>query len=284
MTHLVSMNIETEVKDALVDFKKRYAILEANTPTLRKRAYQVRHDVFVREKTWESDEDAEHQENDAYDPIARHGLVFDKGSGCDIGVVRVVCSQLETGLMPALPMLKHLPADHPLHDPAALAMYSEASRFCVVEQMRRRQGEAESEMGLGGYTVDSGDGAVTERRRLPYAPFGLIQFIARCTVENGSCGVMAVMEPFLIRALAKFGFEFFPVADAIEFRGTRYPTLLPDIAVALDKVWKKSEETWAIVSDDGMLHDLALEVCHDRENSDFLERVAATMRPLSDIR
>lgn len=232
-------------------------MLEANTPHLRKRAYQVRFDVFGREKRWEDEGQQAYDERDEYDAAARHGLLVERGEGLDIGTVRVVIPGTGSPQRFAMPIQSHISGGL-LNDTDIVAIVCEASRFCVVEDYRRRFAESLFSIGMTGGSSDPGKRR--ERRVLPFAPLALIQFIIRCALEERRPVVSALMEPFLIGMLSKFGILFLPIAPPVEFRGTRYPCVLSDVLNMFERMRTTQPLVWEVVTDGGVLHDLALEV------------------------
>lgn len=238
-------------------FRETFAILEANTPHLRKRAHQVRFDVFGREKQWEDESYQAYDERDEYDATSRHGLLVERKSGLDIGTVRVVIPGASSPQRFAMPIQSHVTGGL-FNDPNIVGIACEASRFCVVDAYRRRLGELAS-------TVSASDKAYGpekkhERRLLPFAPLALIQFIVRSALEERRPVVSALMEPFLIKMLSQFEIRFLPVAPPVEFRGTRYPCVLDNMLKTLDRMRITKPLAWQIVSDGGILHELASDI------------------------
>ena len=139
-------------------------MLEANTPHLRKRAYQVRFDVFGREKRWEDEGQQAYDERDEYDAAARHGLLVERGEGLDIGTVRVVIPGAGSPQRFAMPIQSHISGGL-LNDADIVAIACEASRFCVVEDYRRRFAESLFSIGMTGGSPDPEKRR--ERRVLP---------------------------------------------------------------------------------------------------------------------
>ncbi len=238
-------------------FQETFAILEANTPHLRKRAHQVRFDVFGREKHWEDERDQAYDERDEYDVTSRHGLLVERKSGLDIGTVRVVIPGASSFQRFAMPIQSHVTGGL-FNNPDIAGITCEASRFCVVDDYRRRLGELASTVGASGKA--HGPEKEHERRLLPFAPLALIQFIVRSALEERRPVVGALMEPFLIRMLSQFEIRFLPVAPPVEFRGTRYPCVLDNMLRTLDRMRTAKPMAWQIVSDGGALHELASDI------------------------
>ena len=89
---------------------------------------------------------------------------------------------------------------------------------------------------------------------MPNFTLGLMNGIVRMSAENGISEWFAVMEPTLLRLLARFGIYFSPIGPVVDYHGMRQPCHA-DINNLLERVRKERPEVWEIITDNGRLLD-----------------------------
>ncbi len=110
---------------------------------------------------------------------------------------------------------------------------AEISRFAISKQFRRRMGE--ERFADTGFAYPRLRSDYSERRLLPHITFGLLRGILEICLEYEIAVLAAVMEPALLRILARFGLDFEPLGPLVEHHGLRQPCLAEIVAL-----WEQS--------------------------------------------
>lgn len=235
---------------------RTFDIVHAQTDELRERAFRLRYDVFCRENKFEPATDPTEMERDAYDRKAIHFLMVHRDSGDDAGTVRILLPD-EGNLQESFP-LQEL-CDHPLllidHKVRKMA---EISRLCMAHRFRRRPMDGkilpayyETEM----RDVDKGLGRFF-RRRIPYAPLGLLKAAFEASMEFGIPDMVTSMDPNYFRTMKRIGLSYRVLGPRINYHGKQQPVVF-NIKNVLDNMMLENPECWEIVSDQGRLHKMA---------------------------
>jgi len=85
---------------------------------------------------------------------------------------------------------------------------------------------------------------------MPLLSLGLIHAITKMALANGITHVCAVMEPALLRLLARLGVEFKALGPGVEYHGVRQPCYARVLEL-LDQLRLMQPENWAIVTNGG---------------------------------
>ena len=193
----------------------------------RRRAYALRYDVYC-EETGYLDKAANPGalERDEHDAHSLHSILIHKKSGFAAGTVRLVlprpgqpgCAQPARLFAPALDAL----------DEAILpqATTGEISRFSVHPSFRRRMGD-----GLHARIFEGGDGDMDPRRVIPHITLGLMASIFEMVRTAKLTHLCAIIDPALLRLLARLGIRFTPVGGTVEFHGPRQPVIASGAAM-----------------------------------------------------
>ncbi len=82
----------------------------------------------------------------------------------------------------------------------------------------------------------------------------LVQFVLRESVKHNVLFWTAVMEPKLLRLLARLGICYTPIGPLVEYHGIRQPCYcyLPDM---LENARRAQRQGWEVLTDGGVLHD-----------------------------
>ena len=89
---------------------------------------------------------------------------------------------------------------------------------------------------------------------MPNITLGLMNGIVRMSVEHGITEWFAVMEPTLLRLLARFGIYFSPIGPMVNYHGMRQPCYAT-IENLLGRVRKERIDVWEFITDNGRLLD-----------------------------
>lgn len=232
-------------------FMQQFEIVTADTPVLIDEAHKLRYQVYCEEKGFE---DAaaypDRREYDEYDFRSVHSLIRHRASGLFVGVVRLVLPASGPDHAP-LPMERHCHLDLARTHPALHALpresIGEISRFSVSKIFRRRIAEEGVIYGLGGQ-----DGCPPEidRRLLPHITLGLIAAFIRMCAAHDIRYCYAVMEPTLLRFLARFGIQFSTLGSAVDYRGLRVPAFIS--AADLERVRRTRADLWELIGGDAL--------------------------------
>jgi N-acyl amino acid synthase of PEP-CTERM/exosortase system len=226
-------------------FESSFSVIPATTDELRKKVYQLRHQVYCEELGYEPRR-ASGLEHDAFDARSLHCLLFHKPSQTYAGCVRLVLPDIQDADEP-LPFEnscgQSLEWNFDQAGETPRENYGEISRLAITANFRRRRSEAGLNDEAGGALDDLAD---NERRLFPSVAMGLYVAITAMGLNQGLDGVFAMMEPRLARQLRRFGIVFTQVGAQVEHRGVRAPffihrndlsnTLKPHCRELLEKI------------------------------------------------
>jgi len=184
------------------DFSERYQILIANTDTLRKDVYRLRHQVFCEKLGYEMD-NHDGLESDEFDSDSLHVLLRERISEIPVGCFRLVMPQ-RTGRI-WLPFdLYGVP-----HVDRSLFNWNHVNHARSVEVSRLAL-QTPSKLSL----LSKGESTQYLATALFY---GVTAMIVRLNVEN----VFMVIEPCLGRLTSRFGIKLDQISPAFEYYGQR---------------------------------------------------------------
>jgi N-acyl-L-homoserine lactone synthetase len=209
---------------AIAAVRDQFDITVADSPALRRDAFQLRHQVYCLERGYEPG--LGDIETDAFDSQARHVLLRHRATGEVLGTVRIVLAVPNVGYE-SFPMqqacapglLKHLP----------LAGTGEISRFAISKDRRHVAGPAAALMRLG-----------------------LVQGLVRVSRDEGITHWCAVMERTLLRLLQSSGIHFEPLGPLIEYHGIRQPAAC-HLGSMLARMQREQPLIWSLLTQDGTL-------------------------------
>ena len=229
-------------------YDSHFEITAAENAEQLKAAFRLRYDVYCVENAFEDPADNPFgMETDAYDPGALHSLLLRRGTGEVVGTVRLIlplprCGMEGTGL-PIREVCHH---DLVQQNNAILpwASTAEISRFAVSKRLRRR---ATDQKTVGGFAEPDGI-----RRHIPDTSLGLMQAIVAMAARADVTHVCAVMEPCLLRMLARLGIHFFPLGPQVIYHGRRQPCF-SDLDELLARAWAERHDVWQVLTRNGAL-------------------------------
>lgn len=221
-----------------------FSVHDAGAPPQRKLVHELRYQVYCVENPFE--DPAAHAnglEIDSYDSHSTHALLIHRPTGLAAGTVRIV-----------LPLAEDPGASFAIQavcDPALLAdarrmpiaTTGEISRFCIAKTFRRRV----QDRSLRTVPASNDPPIVDERRVIPNMTLGLIQWLVATSEARGITHWCAVMEPQLLRLLARLGIRFEPIGDLVEYHGWRQPCIVA-LDTMLEQVRAARPDVWSIIA------------------------------------
>jgi N-acyl amino acid synthase of PEP-CTERM/exosortase system len=180
-------------------------------------------------------------ETDAYDAQSAHALLVHRSSDAIVGTVRLVLPT-ETSERPPLPLYEVFP-DAMAYMP--LSRTAEISRFAVSKSFRQRK-----EDNLYGKFYTRADLFGDARRLIPHLTLGLMQSMVEMSRDNGIDYLCAIMDPALLRLLARLGIHFTLVGKPIEYHGLRQPCY-SELGVLLASIEQVRFDVWEVLTDRG---------------------------------
>ena len=239
-------NLSSAPADLTEIFEHYFEVLPADTQILLDEAYRLRYQVYCVEHAFENpNEHPDGREIDRFDAHSVHSVLFHRPTRSVVGTVRLI--------LPSSPEL-------PIRDICSRSLLetarcpfegtAELSRFAISKKFRRR---AEDSVGIDAALVDRR--AISnpmDRRVIPHMALGLMKGAVQMSRQRGITHLFAIMEPALLRLLARLGIKFEPLGPPIEYHGLRQPCF-GDIAIMEGVLRASSRDTWALITDHGQL-------------------------------
>ena len=226
---------------------RKFATVLADSPALVETAHALRFQVYCLERKFENaEEHPDGLEIDIYDYHAIQGVLFNRLTQGAIGSVRVI--QTRTGISNSLPIEKLLrPGSLDLSDYVDLSQTIEISRFAISKEFRRRNSDE----------IDAPLACANAAREIHLSFLSLLQFVLRECIKQDVMFWTAVMEPKLLRLLARIGICYTPIGPLVEHHGIRQPCYcyVPDM---LENARRAHPQWWNVLTDGGLLHDLLI--------------------------
>lgn len=247
--------INTEVSRTIIKktsiiehFNHSFNVIIADTPKLQEQAYRLRYQVYCIENCFENTLDHPlKQESDDFDIRSVHSVIIDRHSQTVTGTVRVILPDPDN-IEKSFP-IQNL-SNHPLlHNRKLLhtARAAEISRFAVSKRFSRMAADLRSSQRHSDYRIE-------QRAAMSSITLGLMNGIVRMSAEHGITEWFAVMEPTLLRLLARFGIYFSPIGPMVDYHGMRQPCHA-NMQNLLARVRKERLQVWEIITDKGTLLD-----------------------------
>jgi N-acyl amino acid synthase of PEP-CTERM/exosortase system len=233
-------------------YRQYFEVRPANTLEQQRQAHQLRYAVYCLENHFEP-QNREELEVDEFDARSVHSLLVHRPTGDTAGTVRLVLPHQYT---PRASLPIHRICTHPwLADPTRTppAQSAEISRFAISKSFRRRREDAR----YPGIRSAKSKGRPTEAERsvIPYMALGLMNAIVAMSVDQNITHWCAVMEPALLRLLARLGIHFSPLGPLVEHHGQRQP-VWAEADQLLAGIWKERPDVWAVITEAGNLWPL----------------------------
>jgi N-acyl amino acid synthase of PEP-CTERM/exosortase system len=241
----VEINRLTGNDSLLAQHDRHFSTVRADSPALLRVAHALRFQVYCLERKFENAEDhPDGLEIDAYDDHAIQGVMFHRPTQSAMGAVRMIHSR--GGIPDSLPIEGLLrPSSLDISDYVDVSQTIEISRFAISKEFRRRKSDE-----IGASALTHTDAA--EETHLAF--LGLSQFVLREALKRNVLFWTAVMEPKLLRLLARMGICYTPIGPLVEHHGIRQPCYcyVPDM---LENARRAHPQWWSVLTDGGLLHD-----------------------------
>jgi len=232
-------------------YYRHFDVVRCDTPDLVREAQKLRYQVYCVETGFEDpEENPGGLETDAADEHSLHSLLIHKPTGAVAGAVRLILPDLEREYR-GLPAIELSPAlQEASYGSLPIMQTAEISRFSISKQFRRRVGD-----GLYPEASSPDLSSVNDPRVIPSITFGLMRAVVSMTREAGMSHVVAVVEPTLIRLLARFGIRFERTGERVDYHGVRLP-LYRDMTDLLREIHDRHFEVWQTITGDGSIWPL----------------------------
>jgi N-acyl amino acid synthase of PEP-CTERM/exosortase system len=243
------LNISIQTALAEKTQQKNYDFLFETVPArhdeLVRLSYRLRYQVYCIENQFEDPAWCPNlEEIDEYDSRSVHSLLRVRNTRNYIGSVRLILPDRDDFVhsFPIQNICRHskftsLSQFH-LKKPA------EISRFCISKELKAASGQA-------AIHPDSMHGI---RDVLSEAILGLMRAILQMSREYGVTDLFAIMEPSLLRLLARFGIYFRPIGELVPYHGMRQPCHI-EVQTLLDRVKHERNDVWRVITCDGDLNE-----------------------------
>jgi N-acyl amino acid synthase of PEP-CTERM/exosortase system len=213
------------IKDFTNCYERYFRVVKADTPSLLDQVYRLRYQVYCIENPFEDPEEhPDGREKDEYDERSDHVLLVHRDSGAAIGTARLILPRCASGsgFFPIQRVLA--PNNRKDFERLPLNRTAEISRFAVGKEMRRCwRDRLLPRTAFPGIVRELGAG---EKLLTRYITFGLLRGVLDMCMEHAILYLAAVMEPALIRALARLGLDFEPIGGQVNYHGIRQPCIV----------------------------------------------------------
>lgn len=193
----------------------------ANTPELKEKVFNIRHEVYCEELQFEAQR-PNSQETDDFDLFSKYCLIHHIGSDRFAGTVRLVTPVNPGELLPLEKFCMDSITNMKLHPKNfAREEICEISRLAVPHQFRRRQMDKFAGAATGAINTDTYSD--TELRCFPFIAVGLYFSAAALAMHEGIQHAFVMMEPRLARSMRFIGIKFEQIGPVIDYHGRRAP-------------------------------------------------------------
>ena len=214
------MTVES-MADFAAGYDRHFAVVRADTPELLDLAYRLRYQVYCVENQFEDPAQfVDGREIDGDDDRSVHTLLIHRRTGAVAGTTRVILPYNDPARQLPIERVLNL-RDRLLFQSLPLQSTAEISRFAVSKEYRRRHGE--QRYADAGFSAPRDSLLPQERRLMPHITFGLVRGVLDTCLNYGVTHLAAVVEPALIRILARFSLDFEPLGGPVEHHGIRQP-------------------------------------------------------------
>lgn len=201
-----------------------------------------------------SDAVEKHPSKNTLDEFDRRSVYFGirhRESGLTAASVRMILADGahmdEPFPIEAHPVLRRRARDHVWRVPRQ--QLGQISRFAVASEFRRRSDEALTMHGLTANLLAAPD--VSGKRNFPLVVYGLFKAIVTMSTQHGIAYWYSMLDPTLVRLLARFGVRFQPIGPVVDYRNARQPCIAA-ADIVLSEIKFRRPELWTFVTDDGL--------------------------------
>jgi N-acyl amino acid synthase of PEP-CTERM/exosortase system len=229
-------------------YHSTFATVEADSCELKALARRLRHEIFGMNEVKAAIDEAR-----AVDHILIH-----RPSGEPAGTLRVLLPNRNAPLQsfPAQALCDH----SYLHSHGTIGTFCEIAQLGVVHRFRRRPGDGRF---LPSYQeqdwrVQFRNGGISYlRRRIPYAPLGLLHAAFQSALSLGMLECVMVLESAHRAHFERIGIPYRMLGGEFEYQGTTQQAVMFNIKHALDHMLLENPNCWDVVAGMGALHKKA---------------------------
>ena len=256
-----------------------FTVMRADSDEMVEKACRLRYDVFCRENGFiDPARCTDEREHDEFDERAVHHLLIHKPTGEVAGTVRVLLPD-ETRPLTSFELQKN--CDHPLLQIENRALgIAEISRLCMARNFRRRPRDGHILPSYHEQEWSDGDNrnilAPFLRRRIPYAPLGLMMAAYETILGAGLLDVVSAVDPAQFRTLKRIGLSYRVLGPRLQNCGSQQPFIF-NIKTAFDTIAAENPECWDVVTDKGRLHRRANELHENNWQDEIFDEVCKEM-------
>ncbi len=235
-------------------FTKYFDVITDDKSWVVDEAFKLRYQVYCVEQAFEdASQFKDEREFDDFDGRSAHGIVRHLTSGITAATVRLVLLDRDNPRAP-FPIEKHCGRSLKLVSARLKGVprhsIAEISRFAVSKDFKRRLGEARSVAGIGPDHDQYFEQDLSGKRVIPHLILGLFVAIVRMSAVHHITHWYAVMDVSLLRLLSRFGINFMPIGDPVDYHGLRQPCL-GSVDDVLAGIWEKRLDVWQLITADG---------------------------------
>jgi N-acyl amino acid synthase of PEP-CTERM/exosortase system len=242
------MNTSTQSVHATTYNNKDNFLFEtvpAKNDDLVRLSYRLRYQVYCIENQFEDPAWCpNHEEFDEYDSRSVHSLLRVRNTNKFIGSVRLILPDQDNSSL-SFPIQQH--CRHSIFANIRqfhLKKPAEISRFCISKELKAAADQMSSSPG----------NAHNSRNLASEAILGLMQAIIEMCIEHRVTDMFAIMEPSLLRLLARLGIYFRPIGELVPYHGMRQPCHI-EANTLLDRLKNERYDVWRVMTRDGSLHE-----------------------------
>lgn len=229
-------------------YSQYFSMLRADSPDLVEEVHRLRYQVYCLENKFENPADfPDGLERDGFDRRSKHALLLHRPTNAFAGTIRVILPEPGGDRLPALQLL----TDHGVEYAALIdePRTAELSRFAVSKTFRRRATDSRYP---DVEANDTPERPGAQARIIPLMTLGLMTAALQIGIEHGMTHACAVVEPPLLRLLARNGMVLHAIGPLVSHHGLRQPCYFA-VAELLKTLRERRPDLWQVVTDNGRL-------------------------------
>ena len=237
-------------------FNRYFDVITVDESWVVDEAFRLRYQVYCVEQGFENAAQFKDQrEFDKFDCRSAHAIIRHRSSGNTAATLRLVLPDPDNPQI--LFPIEEYCGDYvrlvsPLLNGVPRHSIAEISRFAISKDFKRRFGEGGHVAGIGPDHDQYFKQDLGGKRVIPHLILGLFAAVFRMSIELKITHWYAVMDLSLLRLLSRFGIDFVPIGDMVDYHGLRQPCL-GNVEEAVNNLWRKHLDAWKLVTVDGAL-------------------------------
>jgi N-acyl amino acid synthase of PEP-CTERM/exosortase system len=226
----------------------------ATTAEELEEVYRLRYKVYCKEAAYfESTQFIDGLEKDIYDDRSIQGMVIYRPTNATIGAVRLILPPSDCDSLSDLPFDMACGPDL-LESLGKLPRESSAeiSRFCITRDLVKEISNTPS-AAFDMLRAASKEGDFNPLDLARQAKIWLMRAIVESTATYDITHWCAVMEPFLLRSLARLGVHFTHLGPPVDYYGERQPCF-DEVDAVMNIIKLERKDIWELITDSGRLY------------------------------